>query len=147
MANFTKSFSCVALGGLAIAMSGCATAPPAPRFWLAGTSWAVDGVNRIDTSTRTDFTVHFTDRTFDARFGCQRATGTYTIRYASNGDPVPIFDPSNGVVSGKACTGSPAETLGAELITRSSFSLDRAADGRVVMSVPPTFIALRPLMR
>ena len=133
--------------------------PPRVSIWQGDADWTVRpanaddlvqqwaGVNGIDTSTRTDFTVRFNDTTFDARFGCLRARGNYTIRYVAKDDPMPIFDPSNGVVSGKACTGSPAEALGAEILTRSSFSLQRTTDGRVVMMVPPTFIALRPLTR
>ena len=144
MATFTKTLSCVALGSLAIAVAGCATVPSQQRFWLADTNWAIDDVNQVDTSGRTDFTARFTGSTFDARFGCRRVSGQYSIRYSATEDRVPIFEAHNAVISGNACTGSFAETIGPEVISSGNLVLNRDVDGRVRMVQPPTGITLQP---
>lgn len=131
---------------LAIAVSACATTPvrqdPAG---LGGTAWSVEGVNGVDTGSRTDFTVTFSGSTFDARFGCRRATGRYAISYSSNGDLRPIFKGRDARISGKACTGKFAEEIGPEIISNSYLSVDRQGDGRLMLAEPPTGILLRPL--
>ncbi|WP_157812440.1 META domain-containing protein [Novosphingobium kunmingense] len=129
----------------AIALGGCSTIPPTQTSWLAGTRWAITDVNGVDTSARSDFAVNFSETRFEARFGCRRASGRYSLRSASNGAPEPIFQGSDAIISGQACTGSFAETVGPEILSNAGLSLHRLADGRVVMLEPPTGIALRPL--
>lgn len=133
----------LAVGCIAMILAGCASVPE-QRTWLGGTTWAIEDVNGTSTAGRTDFTVKFTDTRFDARFGCRRASGNYTLRYLEN-DPQPIFQGSDATITGTACTGLPAEEIGPEILSNAGFSLTRLADGRVIMLQPPTGMALRPL--
>ncbi|NJC04831.1 hypothetical protein GGQ97_000624 [Sphingomonas kaistensis] len=137
-----------AIVAIALGLSACMTAPAqTDSAGLAGTMWSVEAVNGQSTAGRSDFTVAFSGTTFDARFGCRRATGNYAITYASNGDPRPGFRGYNARISGSPCTGTFAEQLGPEIISTATFSLDRQTDGRLMMAQPPTFILLRPLRR
>jgi hypothetical protein len=140
--------SSLPIAALALAVSACATTPmQKDSAGLGGTAWSVENVNGVSTDGRTDFTVTFSGTTFDARFGCRRATGRYVISYSSNGDPRPIFKGQDARIAGKACTGKFAEEIGPEIISNSYLSLDRQADGRLMMAEPPTGILLRPLAR
>ncbi|MEA1072453.1 hypothetical protein [Sphingomonas sp. LY160] len=136
------------IAALALVVSACATTPvrqdPAG---LGGTAWSVENVNGVSTDGRTDFTVTFSGSTFDAQFGCRRATGRYAISYSSNGDLRPIFKGRDARISGKACTGKFAEEIGPEIISNSYLSVDRQGDGRLMLAEPPTGILLRPLTR
>lgn len=138
-----KALASVALGCTAFSLGACATVP-AQTTWLAGTAWAVDDVNGTSTAGRSDFTVKFTSNRFEARFGCRRASGNYTVRYLEN-DPQPIFQGSNATITGTACTGLFAEANGPEILANATFSLTRTSDGRLIMLQPPTGITLRPL--
>ena len=127
----------------ALTLGGCATVPE-QKTWLAGTKWAIEDVNGTSTAGRTDFTVSFTNTRFEARLGCRRASGNYTIRYLE-GDPQPIYQGSDATVTGTPCTGLTAEEIGPELLGSATFSLTRRADGYLIMLQPPTGMALRPL--
>lgn len=130
-------------GCIAMTVAGCATVPE-QRTWLGGTSWAIEDVNGTSTAGSTDFTVKFTDTRFEARFGCRRASGNYTLRYLEN-DPRPLFQGSDATITGTACTGLPAEEIGPEILSNATFSLTRHSDGRVIMLQPPTGMTLHPL--
>ncbi len=136
---FRAILTCTAVA----ALGGCVTATP-PASFLAGTDWAIIDVNNVDVSNRSDFTVSFTDSRFDARFGCRRATGRYTLRPTANGDPEPVFQGADATITGQACTGSTAETIGPEILSNAPLTLTRSTEGRLLMLQPPTGIALRP---
>ena len=140
-----KSLGSFLIAAVALGLGACATTPVQPDpAGLAGTVWTVEAVNGQSVIGRKDFSVAFSSKTFDARFGCRRATGNYAITYASNGDPRPNFRGYGARISGTACTGTFAEQLGPEIISNATFSVDRQPDGRLMLAQPPTFILLRP---
>lgn len=135
----------LALGCSTLTLSGCATVPPGQNTWLDGTRWTIADVNGVSTAGRSDFTVSFSATRFEARFGCRRASGQYTLRPISESDPQPVFQGSDAVITGTACTGNFAETVGPEILSNATLSVTRKEDGTVVMLQPPTGIYLRPL--
>jgi hypothetical protein len=140
--------SLFAIIALSLGAAACVTEPTqSDSAGLAGTAWSVEAVNGQSTLPRTDFAMTFTGSTFDARFGCRRATGNYAVSYTSDGDARPNFRGYNVRIAGTACTGRTAEQLGPELLANATFTLDRQTDGRLMLAQPPTFILLRPLQR
>ena len=60
------------------ALAGCTSIKVDART-LAGTSWHVAAVNGRQTPGNGPFAVHFQERLFDGRFGCNSAHGSYRV--------------------------------------------------------------------
>ena len=116
-------------------LGACVTPVPSDAYGLAGRSWKIVSVNKQDLSDHDDFTIRFTGKRIEGRFGCL----TFDTSYSITDD---IIRTAPYEIKGEPCTGEMMEEVGAALL-QSGMTLQSVNDGVVLLN-PPTSIFLIP---